>query len=100
MPLYVYRCEDCGSQFEKRQSFSDEPLTVCESCHGRLRKLLQPSTIIYKGSGFYSTDYRSKSGGNGRNGAGAKEETGKGGSESSDTQSKDSGKAGASADKG
>ena len=68
MPVYVYRCESCGSLIEKRQSFSDAPLTECQSCHGRLQKLIQPAPIIYKGSGFYSTDYKSKSGGNGRNG--------------------------------
>ena len=53
---------------EKRQSFSESPLTKCESCGGRLQKILQPTTIIYRGSGFYSTDHSSKSGGNGRNG--------------------------------
>ncbi len=70
MPVYVYRCEKCGSQFEKKQSFSDAPLVECELCHGHLHKVFSPAAIIYKGSGFYSTDYSSKSGSNGRNGSG------------------------------
>lgn len=77
MPVYVYRCESCGSQFDRKQSFADAPLTECESCGGRLWKVFQPATIIYKGSGFYSTDHRSKSGGNGRNGNGESEKEAK-----------------------
>ena len=69
MPIYVYRCEKCGSQVEKKQSFSDAPLVECEQCHGRLHKVFSPAVIIYKGSGFYSTDYSSKSGSNDRNGS-------------------------------
>jgi len=69
LPVYVYRCEECGSQVEKRQSFSEAPLVECELCHGPLRKVFSPAAIIYKGSGFYSTDYSSKSGSNGRNGS-------------------------------
>ena len=53
-------------QVEKRQSFNDEPLTTCESCQGRLQRVIQPSVVIYKGSGFYCTDNKSSSGGNGR----------------------------------
>lgn len=62
LPVYVYRCEQCGRELEKRQSFSDAPLTECEACHGALRKVLSPAAIIYKGSGFYSTDHNGKSG--------------------------------------
>ncbi len=69
MPIYVYRCEQCGLQFEKRQSFSDQPLTQCESCHGRVHKVLQPTAIVFKGPGFYCTDHKSPSGAsNGTNG--------------------------------
>jgi putative FmdB family regulatory protein len=56
--VYVYRCQECGTVIERRQSFSDAPLTVCESCGGELRKVLQPVGIIFKGSGFYYTDHR------------------------------------------
>ncbi|HZR99673.1 MAG TPA: FmdB family zinc ribbon protein [Chloroflexota bacterium] len=63
MPIYVYRCADCAAETEKRQGFSDAPLTTCEACGGGLRRVLQPAGVIFKGSGFYSTDYR-----NGANG--------------------------------
>ena len=58
MPIYVYRCAGCGEETEKRQGFADAPLTTCETCGGSLRKVLQPAGVIFKGSGFYSTDYR------------------------------------------
>ena len=86
MPVYVYRCESCGREFEKRQSFADKPLTECELCSGRVYKVLQPIPIIYKGSGFYTTDYGSKSGGNGRNGRPDKVESKKTGAESLDSK--------------
>ena len=63
MPIYIYRCENCGIQFERRQKFSDAPLTRCPECSKKaLRKVYQPVGIVYKGSGFYSTDNRSPSG--------------------------------------
>jgi len=62
MPIYTYRCENCGIQFERRQKFSDTPLTRCPECSKKtLRKVYQPVGIVYKGSGFYSTDHRSPS---------------------------------------
>lgn len=92
MPVYVYRCESCGSEFEKRQSFSDAPLTECESCHGRLQKVLQPAVVIYKGSGFYSTDNRSSSNGHGGNGSSGKGAPAKTSDDNSPAESKDSSK--------
>lgn len=66
MPIYTYRCENCGVQFDRRQKFSDDPLKVCSECETEtLRKVYQPVGILFKGSGFYSTDNRSSSGGNG-----------------------------------
>lgn len=63
MPLYVYRCESCGLQFDQTQRFSDSPLTICPECgEESLRKLYQPVGIVFKGSGFYATDHRSPSG--------------------------------------
>jgi putative FmdB family regulatory protein len=59
MPIYVYQCADCDTQIEKRQGFADAPLTTCEQCGGSVRRVLQPVGIIFKGSGFYSTDSRS-----------------------------------------
>ncbi len=63
MPLYTYRCSSCGVQFDRRQHFSDKPLTRCPECGKMaLRKLYQPVGIVFKGSGFYATDHRSPSG--------------------------------------
>ena len=63
MPIYTYRCENCGVQFDRRQSFNDEPLKVCPECQKEaLRKVYLPVGIVFKGSGFYATDNRSPSG--------------------------------------
>ena len=63
MPIYTYRCENCGIQFDKHQKFSDQPLTHCPECSkNALRKVYQPVGIVFKGSGFYATDNRSPSG--------------------------------------
>ncbi|KKJ93192.1 FmdB family transcriptional regulator [Micromonospora sp. HK10] len=59
MPTYQYACTACGHQLEAVQSFSDEPLTECPACEGRLRKLFNSVGIVFKGSGFYRTDSRS-----------------------------------------
>jgi putative FmdB family regulatory protein len=63
MPLYSYRCDNCGVQFEQRQHFTDAPLVRCPECgEHSLRKLFQPVGVVFKGSGFYATDNRSPSG--------------------------------------
>lgn len=63
MPVYTYRCESCGVQFERHQSFQDEPLKICPECRKKtLKKVITPTRIIFKGSGFYATDHRSPSG--------------------------------------
>ena len=65
MPIYTYRCESCGVRFEKTQKFSDAALTRCPECGKKtLRKVYLPVGIVFKGSGFYSTDNRSPSGAN------------------------------------
>ncbi len=61
MPLYEYQCKECGLRFERRQSFSDEPIEECPECSGVVVRLIQPAGIIFKGSGFYVTDNRAKS---------------------------------------
>ncbi len=61
MPLYEYRCEQCGSRVEKIQKFSDAPLTTCEKCGGALTRLLSAPAIQFKGTGWYVTDYARKS---------------------------------------
>ena len=59
MPTYQYACTACGQQLEAVQSFTDEPLTECPACEGRLRKLFSAVGVVFKGSGFYRTDSRS-----------------------------------------
>lgn len=63
MPVYAYRCESCGVQFERHQSFHDAPLKVCPECRKKsLKKVIAPVGIVFKGSGFYATDHKSPSG--------------------------------------
>jgi len=63
MPIYTYRCKNCGVQFEKQQKFDDQPLAWCPECSKKtLYKVFQPVGIVFKGSGFYATDHRSPSG--------------------------------------
>ncbi|PWN02070.1 FmdB family transcriptional regulator [Nocardioides silvaticus] len=59
MPTYQYACTECDHAFEQFQSFSDEALTVCPECSGKLRKLFNAVGVVFKGSGFYRTDSRS-----------------------------------------
>ncbi len=60
MPVYQYACTDCHEELEVRQSFADNSLTVCPTCSGRLRKVLSAVGVVFKGSGFYRNDSRSK----------------------------------------
>ncbi len=63
MPVYTYRCENCGVRFERLQGFNDPVLTRCPECNKKsLRKVYTPVGIVFKGSGFYATDHRSPSG--------------------------------------
>jgi putative FmdB family regulatory protein len=73
MPIYTYRCDHCGVQFEREQSFRDAPLQICPECRKKsLKKVISPVGVIFKGSGFYSTDH--KSSGNVSNSPAKKEE--------------------------
>ena len=58
MPTYSYACTECGNRFDVVQSFTDDALTTCEQCSGRLRKLFNSVGVVFKGSGFYRTDSR------------------------------------------
>ena len=58
MPTYSYACTECDNRFDAVQAFSDDALTTCEKCSGRLRKLFNSVGIVFKGSGFYRTDSR------------------------------------------
>ena len=61
MPIYEYACTACGERTEAKQSFTDPPLEECPQCGGKLRKLYSPVGIVFKGSGFYSTDTKKSS---------------------------------------
>ena len=58
MPTYSYACTECDNRFDVVQAFTDDSLTTCEKCSGRLRKLFNSVGVVFKGSGFYRTDSR------------------------------------------
>ncbi|NOZ55181.1 MAG: zinc ribbon domain-containing protein [Calditrichaeota bacterium] len=61
MPTYVYRCEECGYTFERFESINSEPVQVCPKCGAQARRLISAGAgLIFKGSGFYITDYKNK----------------------------------------
>jgi putative FmdB family regulatory protein len=87
MPIYGYRCTQCEHELEVRQSMSDEPLRVCPECSGSLRKLLYPVGVQFKGSGFYTTDYRNSGSSSSNSSSSSSESNGSnGGSGSSETK--------------
>ncbi|HYH12187.1 MAG TPA: FmdB family zinc ribbon protein, partial [Thermomicrobiales bacterium] len=61
MPTYVYRCDSCNHQFELFQRMSDDPLDTCPECQGKVRRVIHPVGVVFKGSGWYINDSRSKS---------------------------------------
>jgi putative FmdB family regulatory protein len=75
MPLYEYRCSECGETFEVIQKFSDEPLTVHEGCGGSVERLISLSAFQLKGTGWYVTDYGRGGKSTGKNGSKDKSET-------------------------
>ncbi|MEB3050726.1 FmdB family zinc ribbon protein [Mycolicibacter sp. MYC123] len=58
MPTYSYACTECGNRFDVVQAFTDDALTTCDQCNGRLRKIFGKVGVVFKGSGFYRTDSR------------------------------------------
>jgi putative FmdB family regulatory protein len=84
VPTYQYACTECDEQLEVRQSFTDDALTVCPSCEGRLRKVFNAVGVVFKGSGFYKTDSRKTpdSAESGK-GSGSDKDSGKGGDKGS-----------------
>ena len=58
MPIYEYACSRCHHKFEKKQKFDDEPLATCPKCQGQAKRVFHPTPVIFKGSGFYTTDNR------------------------------------------
>ncbi|WP_294180708.1 FmdB family zinc ribbon protein [uncultured Schumannella sp.] len=69
MPTYSYRCTECGTAFDIQQSFTDDSLTECPTCQGKLRKLFNAVGVTFNGSGFYRTDSRAASSGSGSGGS-------------------------------
>jgi putative FmdB family regulatory protein len=65
MPTYEYLCKTCGHRFETWQKMSDEPLTVCPNCGAEIHRILFPAGVVFKGSGFYSTETRAQPSENG-----------------------------------
>ncbi|MEH6782162.1 MAG: FmdB family zinc ribbon protein, partial [Rhodoglobus sp.] len=59
MPTYSYRCTECDNAFDIQQSFTDDSLTVCPACQGKLRKIFSAVGVTFNGSGFYRNDSRS-----------------------------------------
>jgi putative FmdB family regulatory protein len=83
MPTYEYACTECGQHVEVVQSMSAAPLTTCAVCGGRLRKVFSPIGVVFKGSGFYRTDSRAKTGAS----EGSRSGTSKGGASGSSSES-------------
>ena len=89
MPTYSYACTECGNRFDAVQAFSDDALTSCPKCSGKLRKLFGSVGVVFKGSGFYRTDNR-ESGKSSSNGSSAKSSESSSSSASSDSSSSSS----------
>ena len=71
MPTYTYQCDSCGHGLEAVQRFADDPLSECPQCGASIRRVIQPVGVVFKGSGWYITDSRPKSSGEGGDGASA-----------------------------
>jgi putative FmdB family regulatory protein len=82
VPTYSYACTDCGHRFDIVQAFTDDALTTCQQCSGRLRKLFNSVGVVFKGSGFYRTDSResakSATNGHAKNGSSSSESSSSG----------------------
>ena len=57
MPTYVYRCRDCQHEFEVKQRITEAPLDTCPRCEGKIERVIFGSGVIFKGNGYYTTDY-------------------------------------------
>jgi putative FmdB family regulatory protein len=91
VPTYSYVCTECGDRFDKVQAFTDDALTTCEKCSGRLRKLFNSVGVVFKGSGFYRTD--SREAGKKSNGSSGESNGSSSGSSSGSSENKTSGSA-------
>lgn len=84
MPTYSYACTECGHRFDAVQAFSDDALTTCPQCGGRLRKIFGNVGVVFKGSGFYRNDARGSSTSSDSSAKPSAEKSGSGGTGSSD----------------
>lgn len=76
MPMYTYKCQNCGHEFEQRQRMTEAPLTDCPVCEGSVRRVVNSVGVVFKGSGFYVTDTRNgNSATNGKSGSTGKKES-------------------------
>lgn len=87
MPTYSYRCTSCDNAFDIHQAFTDDTLTVCEVCGGRLRKLFNTIGVTFNGSGFYRTDSRNGGGSGGSDSSGSEKSSSSSGTEKSSSSS-------------
>ncbi|MCV7212091.1 FmdB family zinc ribbon protein [Mycolicibacterium canariasense] len=87
MPTYSYACTECDNRFDAVQAFSDDALTTCPKCSGRLRKLFGKVGVVFKGSGFYRTDSRDSSKSSSTAGSSATSDSGSSSSSSSSDSS-------------
>ena len=92
MPTYEFVCIDCGTHVEVFQRISDDPLTTCGACGGRLRKVFHPAGILFKGSGFYRTDNRPSKTGASETGGGGETKKATSGGEKQTTSKEAKGK--------
>ncbi|OLO99009.1 FmdB family transcriptional regulator [Mycolicibacterium porcinum] len=90
MPTYSYACTECGNRFDAVQAFSDDALTTCPKCSGKLRKLFGSVGVVFKGSGFYRTDNRESGKSSSNGGSPAKSSESTSSSTSSDSSSSSS----------
>jgi putative FmdB family regulatory protein len=91
MPIYEYKCEECSSEFEEWQKFSDPPVEKCPTCGGKASRLISRSTFILKGTGWYVTDYGRKEQ---NSGSGAPKNDSKGTESAASTSASDTGTSG------
>jgi len=87
MPIYSYHCASCGNEFELRQGFDADPTQECPHCENKARRRIHAVGVIYKGSGFYTTDYARKSSPSSENGSDSPSSKSESKSESNDSSS-------------
>jgi putative FmdB family regulatory protein len=86
MPVYTYRCDNCGHEFDRQQSFQDSALIVCPNCHKHtLHKVYRATGVVFKGSGYYVTDKSKKAAAPTTNGKKTKDASSSGGEKKSET---------------